>query len=107
MKSIKSPRPIFVVSPIKHSVRKTAPWPAWKPKRQKSSQPNRPKESRNEQDKTFALRSHVLADECAGARHCCPKGETCSSKSSTTGSYAFICTSHFMAESSYTAVAPI
>src|SRR4051812_48183315 len=107
MKSIKSPRPIFVVSPIKHSVRKTAPWPAWKPKRQKQKHLNRPKESRNEQDKTFPLRSYVLADECAGAQRCCPKGKTCSSKSPTTGSYPFICPSHFMAESSYTAVAPI
>src|SRR4051812_14907531 len=107
MKSIKSPRPIFVVSPIKHSVRKTAPWPAWKPKRQKSSQPNRPKESRNEQDKTFALRSHVLADECAGARHFSQKGEPFPPKIPTPGSYPFISPSHFMAESSYTAVAPI
>src|SRR5712671_2286134 len=103
----KSPRPTFAASPTRRSARKTAPSPPWKLKRRNQSQPNQPKESRNEQGETFALHDRNSGDERLRAQRDCPKNQTDSTESSTGRSQTFRCPRKFMAEGSYSSAASV
>src|SRR5260221_9880177 len=112
MKLTKSPRPTFAASPTKLSARQIVPSPPWKLKRRNQSQPNPPQESRNEQDKTFALRDRGFNDERLGierlrAQRRCPKNETNSAESSTSNRQTFRCPSNFVAESCHSTAASV
>src|SRR6267154_957148 len=112
MKLKKSPRPTFAASPTRRSARKTAPSPPWKLKRRNQSQPNQPKESRNEQGETFALHDCRFDSERLGIERLrtqlgCPKTQTDSTESSTGNSHTFPCPRKFMAEGSYSSAASV
>src|SRR5882724_5332340 len=108
----KSLRPTFAASPTKLSARKIVPSPPWKLKPRNQSQPNPPKESRNEQGEIFALRDCGFNDEWFGierrrAQRRCSKSETNSAESSTSNRQTFRRPRNFVAKGSHSTAASI